>query len=288
MIAEVANQVVQGVLLGGLYCMFALGLSLTVGVLRFVNIAHGDLIVLVSFLTLAVCTALDVHPLLAMLVTLPAAAAGFYALQRLLLQRTAGQNPLLALLVTFGVAIIVQNGLLQGFGADTRTLPGGGLETATIQVGPGFYVGVLPLVTLLAAVALVAVLDLFLYRSRLGARIRAASDDVAAADLIGLSTPRISALAMAVAGATAAVAACFMGMRMNFDPTSGPSRLLTAFEAVVLGGLGSLWGTLAGGVVLGVAQSVGGEFDAAWQAIAGHAAFLLIFLLRPQGFFPKH
>ena len=288
MIAEVANQVVQGVLLGGLYCMFALGLSLTVGVLRFVNIAHGDLIVLISFLTLAVCTALGMHPLLAMLITLPAAAAGFYALQRLLLQRTAGQNPLLALLVTFGVAIIVQNGLLQGFGADTRTLPGGGLETATIQVGPGFYVGVLPLVTLLAAVALVAVLDLFLYHSRLGARIRAASDDVAAAELIGLSTPRISALAMAVAGATAAVAACFMGMRMNFDPTSGPSRLLTAFEAVVLGGLGSLWGTLAGGVVLGVAQSVGGEFDAAWQAIAGHAAFLLIFLLRPQGFFPKH
>ncbi|MBV9118684.1 MAG: branched-chain amino acid ABC transporter permease [Acetobacteraceae bacterium] len=288
MIADVANQVVQGVLLGGLYCMFALGLSLTVGVLRFVNIAHGDLIVLISFLTLAVCTALGVHPLLAMLIALPAAAAGFYALQRLLLQRTAGQNPLLALLVTFGVAIIVQNGLLQGFGADTRTLPGGGLETATIQVGPGFYVGVLPLVTLLAAVALVAVLDLFLYRSRVGARIRAASDDVAAADLIGLSTPRISALAMAVAGATAAVAACFMGMRMNFDPTSGPSRLLTAFEAVVLGGLGSLWGTLAGGVVLGVAQSVGGEFDAAWQAIAGHAAFLLIFLLRPQGFFPKH
>jgi branched-chain amino acid transport system permease protein len=191
-------------------------------------------------------------------------------------------------LVTFGVAIIVQNGLLQGFGADTRTLPGGGLETATIHVGPGFYVGVLPLVTLLAAVALVAVLDLFLYRSRLGARIRAASDDVAAAELIGLSTPRISALAMAVAGATAAVAACFMGMRMNFDPTSGPSQLLIAFEAVVLGGLGSLWGTLAGGVVLGVAQSVGGEFDAAWQAIAGHAAFLLIFLLRPQGFFPKH
>ncbi|MBV8704549.1 MAG: branched-chain amino acid ABC transporter permease [Acetobacteraceae bacterium] len=288
MIANVANQVVQGVLLGGLYCMFALGLSLTVGVLRFVNIAHGDLIVLVSFLTLAVCTALGVHPLLAMLIALPAAAAGFYALQRLLLQRTAGQNPLLALLVTFGVAIIVQNGLLQGFGADTRTLPGGGLETATIQVGPGFYVGVLPLMTLLAAVALVAVLDLFLYRSRLGARIRAASDDVAAADLIGLSTPRISALAMAVAGATAAVAACFMGMRMNFDPTSGPSRLLTAFEAVVLGGLGSLWGTLAGGLVLGVTQSVGGEFDAAWQAIAGHAAFLLIFLLRPQGFFPKH
>ena len=288
MIAAIANQIVQGVLLGGLYCMFALGLSLTVGVLRFVNIAHGDLIVLISFLTLALCTALGVHPLLAMLITLPAAAAGFYALQRFLLQRTLGQNPLLALLTTFGISIIVQNGLLQGFGADTRTLPGGALETATIRVAPKFYVGVLPPLTLLAAVALVLVLDLFLYRSRVGARIRAASDDVAAANLIGLSTPRIFALAMSVAGATAAVSACFMGMRMNFDPTSGPSRLLIAFETVVLGGLGSLWGTLAGGIVLGVAQSIGGEFDAAWQAIAGHATFLFLFLLRPQGLFPKY
>jgi branched-chain amino acid transport system permease protein len=288
MIAAVANQIVQGVLLGGLYCMFALGLSLTVGVLRFVNIAHGDLIVLISFLTLALCVALGLHPLLAMLIALPAACAGFYALQRLLLHRISGRNPLLALLVTFGVSVLIQNGLLQGFGADTRTLPGGALETATIRVAPGFYVGVLPLLTLLAAVTLVLLLDGFLYRSRLGARIRAASDDAAAADLIGLSTPRIFALAMAVAGATAAIAACFMGMRMNFDPTSGSSRLLIAFEAVVLGGLGSLWGTLAGGVVLGVAQSVGGEFDAAWQAIAGHATFLLIFLLRPQGLFPKY
>jgi branched-chain amino acid transport system permease protein len=288
MVADFANQIVQGVLLGGLYCMFALGLSLTVGVLRFVNIAHGDLIVLISFLTLTVCTTLGVHPLLAMLIMVPAACAGFYALQRFLLQRISGQNPLLALLITLGVSIVIQNGLLQGFGADTRTLPGGALETATIRVAPGIYVGVLPLLTLLAAMMLVLLLDLFLYRSRLGARIRAASDDVAAADLIGLPTSRIFAVAMAVAGGTAAIAACFMGLRMNFDPTSGPSRLLIAFEAVVLGGLGSLWGTLAGGIVLGVAQSIGGEFDAAWQAIAGHATFLLIFLLRPQGLFPKY
>ncbi|MBV9249800.1 MAG: hypothetical protein JO227_11215 [Acetobacteraceae bacterium] len=146
----------------------------------------------------------------------------------------------MALLITFGVSIIIQNGLLQGFGADTRTLPGGALETATIRVAPGLYVGALPLLTLLAAVALVLLLDFFLYRSRLGARIRAASDDIAAANLIGLSTPRIFALAMTVAGGTAAIAACFMGLQMNFDPTSGPSRLLIAFEAVVLGGLGSL------------------------------------------------
>ncbi|PPQ39025.1 branched-chain amino acid ABC transporter permease [Rhodopila globiformis] len=288
MAAAIADQAIQGVLLGGLYCMFALGLSLTVGVLRFVNIAHGDLIVLLSFLTLAVCTGLGIHPLLSLVLVVPLSCALFYALQRLLLQRVTGQNPLLVLLITFGIAIIIQNGLLQGFGADTRKLPGGALETATWQVAPGLYVGILPLLTLLTAIVMVWLLDLLLYRSRLGARIRAASDDVAAANLIGLPTPRIFAAAMAVVGATAAVAACFMGLQMNFDPASGPSRLLIAFEAVVLGGLGSLWGTLAGGIVLGVAQSIGGEFDAAWQAIAGHAAFLLIFLLRPQGFFPKY
>jgi branched-chain amino acid transport system permease protein len=288
MVAAIADLLMQGVLLGGLYCMFALGLSLTVGVLRFVNIAHGDLIVLLSFLTLAVCTGLGIHPLLSLALVAPRACAMFYALQRFLLQRVTGRNPLLALLITFGIAIIVQNGLLQGFGADTRTLPGGALETATWQVAPGLYIGVLPLLTLIAAILMVLLLDLLLYRSRLGARIRATSDDVAAANLIGLPTPRIFAVAMAIVGGTAAIAACFMGMRMNFDPASGPSRLLIAFEAVVLGGLGSLWGTLAGGIVLGVAQGIGGELDAAWQAIAGHAAFLLIFLLRPQGFFPKY
>ena len=288
MIESLATQILQGVLLGGLYCMFALGLSLSVGVLRFVNAAHGDLIVLVSFLLLAVGTALGVNPLVALVLVLPVAFAGFYALQRFLLQRVVGQNGLLALLVTFGLAIIIENGLLQGFGADTRKLPGGALETATIRLASGLYIGVLPLLTFLAAVALVLLLDLLLYRSRLGVRIRAVSDDVAAASLIGLAAPRVNALAMAVVGLTVALAAFFMGIRMNFDPTGGPSRLLIAFEAVVLGGLGSLWGTLAGGVVLGVAQTVGGQFDAAWQNIAGHVAFLVIFLLRPQGLFPKH
>jgi branched-chain amino acid transport system permease protein len=287
-VESLATQILQGVLLGGLYCMFALGLSLSVGVLRFVNAAHGDLIVLVSFLLLAVGTALGMSPLVALVVVLPVVFAGFYALQRFLLQRVVGQNGLLALLVTFGLATIIENGLLQGFGADTRKLPGGALETATIRLASSLYVGVLPLLTFLAAVALVLLLDLLLYRSRLGVRIRAVSDDVSAASLIGLAAPRVNALAMAVVGLTVALAAFFMGIRMNFDPTGGPSRLLIAFEAVVLGGLGSLWGTLAGGVVLGVAQTVGGQFDAAWQSIAGHVAFLVIFLLRPQGLFPKH
>jgi branched-chain amino acid transport system permease protein len=147
---------------------------------------------------------------------------------------------------------------------------------------------VLPLVIFVSAVLLVFVLDRLLYRSSIGARIRAVSDDPEAADLIGLSSPHIYAIAMGMVGVTVAISAGFMSVWTNFDPTSGPSRLLIAFEAVVLGGLGSLWGTLAGGILLGVAQTVGGQVDAAWQVLAGHIAFLIIFTLRPQGLFPRY
>lgn len=282
------NQIVQGVLLGGLYATFAMGLSLSVGIMRFVNIAHGDLIVLVSFLILTLTTTLGLSPLAAVLVTLPITFFGGYLLQRLLLQRVLGKGVLPIILVTFGLSIIVQNGLLGTFGADTRKVAGGSFETATLMLGGGVNVGVLPLTIFLSAIAMVVVLDFVLYRTRLGARIRAVSDDVAAADLIGLPSARIYATAMGIVGVTIAISAGFMSIWTNFDPTSGPSRLLVAFEAVVLGGLGSLWGTLAGGIIIGIAQVVGAQVDAAWQLLAGHLVFLAIFMLRPEGLFPKY
>jgi branched-chain amino acid transport system permease protein len=282
------NQIVQGVLLGGLYAMFAMGLSLSAGIMRFINIAHGDLIVLVSFLILTLTTNLGLSPLMATLATLPLVFAGGYLLQRLLLQRVLGQGVLPIILVTFGLSIIIQNGLQGVYGADTRKVLAGGIETATIHVGGDVNVGVLPLVIFLAAVAMVWALDRVLYGTRIGARIRAVSDDVAAADLIGLSSAHIYAIAMGIVGVTVAISAGFMAVWTNFDPTSGPSRLLIAFEAVVLGGLGSLWGTLAGGILLGVAQVIGGQVDAAWQVLAGHLVFLAIFVIRPQGLFPRY
>ena len=281
------NQIVQGILLGGLYAMFAMGLSLSVGIMRFVNIAHGDLIVLVSFLILTLTTTLGLSPLAAVLVTLPIAFAGGYLLQRLLLQRVLGKGVLPIILVTFGLSIIIQNGLLGTFGADTRKVAGGSFETATLVLGGGVNVGLLPLAIFLAAIAMVIALDRLLYRTRLGARIRAVSDDVASADLVGLPSARIYATAMGIVGITVAISAGFMSIWTNFDPTSGPSRLLIAFEAVVLGGLGSLWGTLVGGIIIGVAQIIGAQVDAAWQLLAGHLVFLAIFMLRPEGLFPK-
>lgn len=282
-----ANLIVQGILLGGLYALFAMGLSISVGVMRFVNIAHGDLIILVSFLVLTLTAGLGLPPLAAALVTLPVGFAGGYLLQRLLLQRVLGRGVLPIILVTFGLSIIIQNALQGTYGADTRLVRTGSFATSTLALGP-INVGLLPLTIFLAAVASAFLLDRMLYRTRLGARIRAVSDDVSAADLVGLPSARIYAMAMGIVGLTVAVSGGFMAVWTNFDPTSGPSRLLIAFEAVVLGGLGSLWGTLAGGILLGIAQTVGGQIDVAWQVLAGHLVFLTIFLIRPQGLFPKY
>jgi branched-chain amino acid transport system permease protein len=288
MIAVWINQLLQGVLLGGLYTLFAAGLSLSAGVMRFVNIAHGDFIVLTSYLLLVLTTALGWNPAIATLAVLPIAFLFGFGLQRFLLQRVVGENALLVILITFAVAVIIENGLLEGFGADPQKISGGWMETATIALGRNVNVGLFQVITFVAAVILVGTLDLLLYRTGIGAKIRAVSDDVAAADLIGLSSVRIYAIAMGISFVTVAVAAGFMSIWTNFDPASGPTRLLTAFEVIVLGGLGSLWGSLAGGIVLGLAQSIGGQFDIAWQIMAGHIVFLIVLALRPQGLFPKN
>jgi branched-chain amino acid transport system permease protein len=282
------NQILQGILLGGLYTLFATGLSLSAGVMRFVNIAHGDFIVLTSFVLLVLVTSLGINPVIATLIVLPVAFVFGFGLQRFLLQRVVGENVLLVILITFGLSIIIENGLLEGFGADPQKISGGSLETATIALGNGINMGVFQVLTFVAAVAMVAVLDLILYRTRIGAKIRAVSDDVAAADLIGLSSVRIYAVAMGISFVTIAIAAGFMSVWTNFDPASGGTRLLIAFEAIVLGGLGSLWGSLAGGIVLGIAQAVGAQFDIAWQMLAGHIVFLIVLAIRPQGLFPKY
>jgi branched-chain amino acid transport system permease protein len=287
-VAVWANQLLQGVLLGGLYTLFATGLSLSAGVMRFVNIAHGDFIVLACFLLLVLTTAVHLNPVVATLAILPFAFIAGFALQRFLLQRVVGENVLLVILVTFGLSIIIENGLLEGFGADPEKISGGWIETATIDLGHGINIGLFQLATFVAAVTLVGGLDLLLYRSGIGAKIRAVADDVAAADLIGLSSMRIYAIAMGISFVTIGIAAGFMSIWTDFDPASGPTRLLIAFEVIVLGGLGSMWGSLVGGIVLGVAQSVGAQFDIAWQMLAGHIAFLVVLAIRPQGLFPKY
>ncbi|MFY9758210.1 MAG: branched-chain amino acid ABC transporter permease [Pseudolabrys sp.] len=281
------NIVLQGVLIGGLYAMFAAGLSLIFGVMRLVNIAHGDLIVLAAYVSLVVTQAMGVDPLTSLLLVVPVMAVIGYALQRGLLNRTLGDDLLPPLLVTFGLSIIIQNGLLELFTADSRRLQAGAIEVQAFELLQGVWIGVLPLLQFAIAVAVIAGLQILFYRTALGRAFRATSDDPSVAQLMGLDTRHVFAMAMALSLAVIAIAGVFLAVRTNFDPAMGPARLIFGFEAVIIGGLGSMWGTLAGGIILGVSQAIGAQIDPGWQLLAGHIVFLAILAVRPQGFFPK-
>jgi branched-chain amino acid transport system permease protein len=284
---EWANIILQGVLVGGLYAMFAAGLALIFGVMRLVNIAHGDLIVLAAYLALVVTETLGINPLLSLSVVVPVMAALGYLLQRGILNRTLGDDLLPPLLVTFGLSIIIQNGLLELFTADSRKLQAGQIEVDSIQLFGGLAVGTLPLIQFAVAVAVIGGLQLLFYRTALGRAFRATSDDQSVAQLMGLDNRHVFGLAMALSLAVVAVAGVFLAVRANFDPAIGPARLIFGFEAVIIGGLGNLWGTLVGGVVLGVAQAIGAQINPGWQLLAGHIAFLVILAVRPEGLFPR-
>lgn len=284
---EWINVILQGVLIGGLYAMFAAGLSLIFGVMRLVNIAHGDLIVLAAYVALMVTQTLGIDPLTSLLLVTPIMAAIGYALQRGLLNYTLGEDLLPPLLVTFGLSIIIQNGLLELFTADSRKLQAGAIEIETFQVMQGVWIGVLPLIQFLVAVVVIGSLQALFYRTALGRAFRATSDDQAVAQLMGLDTRHVFAMAMALSLAVIAIAGVFLAVRTNFDPAIGPARLIFGFEAVIIGGLGNMWGTLVGGIILGVSQAVGAQIDPGWQLLAGHIVFLAILALRPQGLFPK-
>ncbi len=280
------NAVVQGTLLGGLYALFAAGLSLIFGVMRLVNIGHGDLIVLAAYLGLTVTTATGLHPLVALIVVVPTMGVIGYVLQRGLLNKTLGDDLLPPLLVTFGLSVILQNGLLEVYSADPQKMEAGALETASFAVG-GLNLGVLPVLTFAVAVAVIWGLQWTFYHTALGRAFRAVSDNQDIAQLMGLNRRHIFGVAMALALGVTAIAGILLGIRTSFDPSIGGGRLIFGFEAVIIGGLGNLWGTLAGGVILGVAQTVGAKIDPGWQILSGHLAFLFILAIRPNGLFPR-
>ena len=281
------DTILQGLMLGGLYALFATGLSLTFGVMRLVNIAHGDLSILAAYLALVTVQTLGISPFAALIVVVPLMAAIGYVLQLLLLNDTLGDDILPPLLVTFGLSIILQNGLMEVFSADSRGLSVGALQTASLPIGGGVAVGLFPAITVATAIAVLALMSWLFNSTRLGRALRATSDDQTTAQLMGIDNRRLYAIAMAISMAVVAIAGVFLAVRTTFDPTSGPARLLYAFEAVIIGGLGSLWGTLAGGMVLGVAQTIGFALSPAWGIAVGHIAFLVVLLVRPNGLFPR-
>ena len=281
------NIIIQGILVGGLYALFAAGLSLIFGVMRLVNIAHGDLIVAVAFLAWTVVQLTGLNPLVSLALVVPLAMLFGYALQRGILNRTLGKDILPPLLVTFGLSVIIQNGLLELFTADSRKLNAGAIETASFPVLPGVAIGYLPLLQFAVAVVVIWGLQYLFYNTSLGRAFRAVSDDAETALLMGLDQRKVYASAMALCLGVVAIAGVFLGVRSNFDPFMGPGRLIFGFEAVIIGGLGNLWGTLVGGIILGVSQAIGAQINPGWQVLAGHLVFLLVLAVRPKGLFPR-
>lgn len=280
------DTLVQGLMLGGLYTLFAAGLSLVFGIMRLVNLAHGDLIVLAAYLILGIATFFDINPLLAAGLSLPLMFAFGWLLQTHVLNGVLGEDILPPLLVTFGLSVVTQNVLLTAFSADSRKLALGPVEAQSLSLGP-VTVGLVPLATFCSAVAVIFLLNQLFYRTRLGRAFRATSDDAVTVQLMGIQPRRVFSIATGIALSVAAIAALYLGTRANFDPSIGPARLLYAFEAVIIGGLGSLWGTLAGGLVIGMAQTFGAAINPEWQILAGHLAFVLVLLFKPRGLFPR-
>ncbi|MDL2409449.1 branched-chain amino acid ABC transporter permease [Rhizobium calliandrae] len=280
------DGLIQGILLGGLYAQYALGMALMFGVMRVVNITHGDLVILLALIGISLATTFSLGPwsVLAILVVLGAVIG--VILQRLILNRVVGADPLPSLIATFGLSIALQNAMLQIWSADTRSLEGGDIVHASFQIGP-LFVGVLPVIVLLTATALTGSLDVALRSTRFGRALRAASADVEAAALTGVNPKTVYMGATAIAVAILGFAAVFQSMRSTVAPADGAFQLIYAFEAVIIGGMGSIWGAFFGAMALGVSQSVGFRIDPGFGILAGHLVFLIILALRPQGFLGK-
>jgi len=281
------NAVVQGLLLGGQYALLACGLSLVFGVMRIVNLAHGALAVTAAYLTLWLSGQASLPLWLSLVTSVVAFAALGYALQRSLLNRALGRGELAPLLVTFGVSVVVVNLLQEVATANSRSISIGSLGSASIKLTEGLSIGAFSLLIFAVAAAVVGAIQVFLARTTAGRAMRATSDDPAAARLMGIDDRHMYALATAVAIATVAIAGTFLGMTTQFTPTYGDLVLIFAFEAVIIGGLGSLWGTFLGGLVLGIAQTVGAQVEPAYGVLVGHLVFLAVLALKPSGLMPR-
>jgi branched-chain amino acid transport system permease protein len=274
------NAIIHGIFLGGLYALLATGLALMFGVMRIINLAHGSLALLGAYMAYVLTTHLGISPYLALVPILPTFYVLGWLLQRTLLDRSLRAGVLVPLLTTFGLLIIIGNLLLEVFSPDVHSLDPGRIGTVSWKVSSSLSISAFDALVLGVAVLVLGVLQLFLSRTQMGREVRATAEDRDTAELVGVDSRAVYARATAIAVATAALAGVFFAMRTTFDPSSGPTQLIYAFEAVVIGGLGSLWGTLVGGIVLGVAQTVGAQIDPQYFALFGHLVFLVVLVGR--------
>ncbi len=274
------NSIVHGILLGGVYALLATGLSLMFGVMRIINLAHGSIALVGAYMGLLLVEHTSMSPYLALVPILPGALIAGYVLQRTMLERSLRAGVLVPLLTTFGLLIVIGNLLQKFFSPDVHSLDPGLLGTRSWKVTSSLSISAFEVLLLGVAVAVLGGLQLFLTHTRMGRELRATAEDPDTAELVGVDSRAVYARATAIAVATAALAGIFFAMRSSFGPSSGPTQLIYAFEAVVIGGLGSLWGTLVGGIVLGVAQTIGAQIDPQYFALAGHVVFLAVLVAR--------
>jgi len=280
------DALVQGVLLGGMYAQYALGMALMFGVMKIVNVSHGDLVILLSLIGISLASSFGLGPFTVMLALVPLAVALGWLLQKAVFNKVVGDDPLPSLIATFGLSLALQNLMLQIWSANSRSLPGDGIESRSLVIG-GIHIGLLPVLVLIFAVALTGALHLTLKRTRFGRALRAAASDVEAAAMTGINPRAVYASATAVAVGILGFAAVFQSLRSTVAPPDGSAQLIYAFEAVIIGGMGSVWGAFLGAMVLGVAQAVGFRIDPGFGVLAGHLVFLLVLATRPQGLFGK-
>jgi len=284
---DVLNAIIQGLFLGGLFALFACGLSLMFGVMEVINLAHGDVAVAAVYLGLSLISVTHIPAIWVFVLVVPVFVVGGYFGQRLFLQRSLDSGPITTLLVTFGLSIVLENVLQEVYSANSQSLDIGSLVSSSVQISSQVSLPYLSMVFLGTAVVSLAVVQLFLTKTATGRMVRAVADDREAAQLVGANYRHLFGVAAAMAAGTVALAGLALGMYTSISPSSGPSYLLYGFAAVVIGGLGSLWGTLAGGMVLGLATTLGSLVDPDFGSMLPYLVFLAVLAVRPRGLFPK-
>ena len=286
MSGDILTPIIMGIMLGGLYALIALGLSLIFGVMRLINLAHGDLVVLASYLAYAAMTCLGLDPILSLVILIPLMFCLGLFIQKFLMDRAFATSSEIPLIIAFGISLILQNAFQIFWTPLSRSLNTGYSHLSFYLAGRQF-----PLTYLLdfiAGIIVMLLLRTFFAKTYLGRAIMAASQDKRAAQLMGINSKRVYGLAFAIAMASAAIAGVFLGLTFPFTPTSGTSFLAIAFGTVVIGGLGSILGTFLGGILLGVAQTLGGYFfGPASQMLIVYVIVLVILAVRPQGLFGR-
>ena len=274
----------NGIFLGGLYAAVGVGLSMVFGIVKQANLAHGDLMIVASYITMILISGMPfLTPWTALVLVIPAMFLIGFFIQKYLLNRFLGSGMESSLIVAFGLSIIIQNGLLVLFSPDARLLKTP-LAIMSFRITDLLYIPVIHMVAGMVGMALIFLLYFFFSRTFLGRAIRAASDDENAAQLMGIDTQNIYACTMGIATASAAVAGTLVGTTSIFYPHTGPQYLIIAFGVIIIGGVGSMAGTLLGGLVLGLSQLLGGKiFGPGYQLLSGYIILLVLLAIRPQG-----